>query len=375
MSPFARSFFGLDIHSNVFSTSPSWPARDMSEEAFVGLFNQAKPYANPNDSLSKSVLAIYDDGNWVNPQAYKELLERNAGLKQFNITKLSHNKYKYFDHTFYTDDDEVIKEYDYDGDIDFYGDRDDLHLGVELELDKGGESHYNASIMAGILGWKHAYYMHDGSLNDGFEMATQPMTLDYHMSLEQKYKDAFGVMGLLGYKSHNTTTCGLHIHFDRSFFGRNRQTQNLKASYLALIMEKNWEKFVQFSRRDYSRLDQWAKKLDLSAEIYADDTDEDAIIKFGDKYGDGDKYVALNTNHSHTYELRIFRGTLKPETYLATLQFVDNLVRVAKDCPSLAKAQQITFADIINYKPHTHLVDYITSRGILTREYIEYRGE
>jgi hypothetical protein len=50
-------------------------------------------------------------------------------------------------------------------------------------------------------------------------------------------------------------------------------------------------------------------------------------------------------------------------------------VRVAKECPNLAKAQQITFADIINHNPHKHLVDYITSRGILTRDYIEYEGE
>jgi hypothetical protein len=195
------------------------------------------------------------------------------------------------------------------------------------------------------------------------------------MSLEQLYRDGFGVLTELGYQSHNTSSCGLHIHFDRAFLGRDGRTQTLKASYLAIIMERNWEKFVQFSRRRYDRIDQWAKKLDLVNDIYADDTDDDARTKFGNKYGYGDKYVALNTDHRHTYELRIFRGTLKPETYLATLQFVDNLVRVAKECPNLAKAQQITFADIINHNPHKHLVDYITSRGILTRDYIEYEGE
>jgi hypothetical protein len=159
------------------------------------------------------------------------------------------------------------------------------------------------------------------------------------------------------------------------FLGASRKTQNQKASYLALIMERNWEKFVSFSRRNYDRIDQWAKKMDLVNDIYADDTEDDAQGKFSDKYGNGDKYVALNTAHHNTYELRIFRGTLKPETFYATMQFVDNLVRVAKACPSLAKAQQITFADIIDYKHHKELIEYVNTRGILTREYKEYEGE
>lgn len=312
---------------------------------------------------------------YISPQQYDRLIARNKQYEQYGLMFLDSNRANYRGYDYYVDGDDGINEYDYEADIDFYGDRNDLHLGVELEVDGGGEDHYNANVIAGMLGWRHAYFMHDGSLNNGFEIATHPMTLDYHMSIEQRYRDAFGVLSAMGYKSHNTSTCGMHIHFDRSFLGRDSRTRALKASYLAIIMERNWEKFVKFSRRRYDRVEQWANKLDLIKDIYADDTDDDARDKFSDKYGNGDKYVALNTSHSHTYELRIFRGTLKPETYLATLQFVDNLVRVAKECPSLAKAQQITFADIINYNPHQHLVDYITSRGILTREYTEYEGE
>jgi hypothetical protein len=366
-------FHSVSYYQDSFGMAVRPHLESVSEEDFKTFIDDIVDYLPDKYRYAKLYKKM--GSQYVSQQQYDRLIERNKQYEQYGLMFLDSNRVNYRGLNYYVDGDDGINEYDYEADIDFFGDNNDLHLGVELEVDNGGENGYNAGVIAGILGFGHAYYMHDGSLSDGFEIATHPMTLDYHMSIEQRYRDAFGVLTAMGYKSHNTSTCGMHIHFDRSFLGRDSRTRALKASYLAIIMERNWEKFVKFSRRRYDRVEQWANKLDLIKDIYADDTDDDARDKFSDKYGNGDKYVALNTSHSHTYELRIFRGTLKPETYLATLQFVDNLVRVSKECPSLAKAQQITFADIINYNPHQHLVDYITSRGILTREYIEYEGE
>lgn len=311
-------------------------------------------------------------GSVYDKEGINAIKERYKKFNDYGLT-VNSDSYEYAGSRYYFNDD-IINEYDYEPYIEFYGDGTDLHLGVELEIDNGGEDHDNAGMITSPM-WKEVYAMHDGSINEGFEIATMPMTLNYFEEHKQEFNDMFGIARLLDYRSHNTSTCGLHIHFDRDFFGRDSRTQNTKASYLALIMERNWEKFVKFSRRNYSRLDNWAKKMDLVNDIYADDDDNDAESKFNNKYGNGDKYIALNTSHSHTYELRIFRGTLKLETFYATLQFVDNLVRVAKECPSLAKAQQITFADIIDYKHHKELVEYVNTRGILTREYKEYEEE
>lgn len=311
-------------------------------------------------------------GSVYTKEGYDEILAHFEKYKVYGLS-MDTDYFTYNGNRFYLGDDDTIQDYDYEPYIEFYGDSNDLHLGVELEIDNAGESHDNAlMVMAPIS--RFAYAMHDGSLDEGFEIATMPMTLAYAESVKDRFNDSMGIARLLGYNSHNTSSCGLHIHFDRDFFGRDYRTQNTKASYLAIIMERNWEKFVQFSRRNYSRLENWAKKLDLVQDIYADDTEDDAQSKFSRKYGNGDKYIALNTSHSNTYELRIFRGTLKLETFFATMQFVDNLVRVAKDCTSLAKAQQITFADIIDYKHYKELIEYVNTRGILTREYKEYEG-
>ena len=305
-------------------------------------------------------------------EGYETILAHFEKYKVYGVS-MENEYFTYNGNRFYLGQDDAIQDYDYEPYIEFFGDADDLHLGLEVEIDNGGESQDNATMIMAPFG-SLAYAMHDGSLSDGFEIATMPMTLDYAHSIKNRFEDSMGIARLLGYESHNTSSCGLHIHFDRDFFGRDYRTQNTKASYLAIIMERNWEKFVKFSRRNYSRLDNWAKKMDLVQDIYADDTDDDASSKFGNKYGNGEKYVALNTSHSNTYELRIFRGTLKTDTLFATMQFVDNLVRVAKDCTSLAKAQQITFADIIDYKQHKELIEYVNTRGILTREYKEYEG-
>lgn len=378
---FGVTYFGRDLIKSVFSTG--WfdgqyhiyipTHRPELFEQFDTLYERL---ADTDHEWSSYPKAIYYGRQWYSQEGYERELKKAEAFLQFNLS-LEGQQVRYIPtgDTSYTDDDELIAEYDYEPQLYFHGDNSDLHLGVELEIDKGGESHYNAALIQPVLGWKHAYFMHDGSLNDGFEIGFMPMTLTYAESIKGRFTDALNLASYLGYSSHNTTSCGLHIHFDRSFLGASRKTQNQKASYLAIIMERNWEKFVQFSRRNYSRMEQWAKKMDLVNDIYADDTEDDAQDKFSDKYGNGDKYVALNTAHYNTYELRIFRGTLKPETLFATMQFVDNLVRISKDCNSLAKAQQITFADIIDYKQHKELIEYVNTRGILTREYKEYEGE
>ena len=53
---------------------------------------------------------------------------------------------------------------------------------MELEIDEGGESNYEANLIQQIANCDHdhIYCKHDGSLEDGFEIVTHPMTLDYH---------------------------------------------------------------------------------------------------------------------------------------------------------------------------------------------------
>lgn len=78
--------------------------------------------------------------------------------------------------------DRAIQDYYYKPEPLFRGDG-PRYFGVELEIDGAGEDDSSAREVMEIAnsnGLENLYCKHDGSLDDGFEMVTHPMTLDYH---------------------------------------------------------------------------------------------------------------------------------------------------------------------------------------------------
>lgn len=78
----------------------------------------------------------------------------------------------------------VIHDYHYKPTPEFFPlyDAKEIYLGVELEIDNGGEDSYNAEELLKVANEleEHLYIKHDGSLNDGLELVSHPATLDYH---------------------------------------------------------------------------------------------------------------------------------------------------------------------------------------------------
>ena len=233
-----------------------------------------------------------------------------------------------------------------------------LYMGLEWELDHGGEKHAKAIAINSALSGneRYSWTMSDGSLSEGIEIATMPATLDAHTNA-LNWSMACKVATALGYRGHDTSTAGIHVHINRNFFSDDPKLQMYRASLMALIMERNWDDFAKFSRRRYNRLDQWAKKKDVATRNY-EDTDMDLLIdKTKQQYNNGDKYLALNMNRVKTFELRIFRSTTKPDSILATLQFVSNLAHFCK-YNGLKRAQTATMQDIIDYHKYPELTTY-----------------
>lgn len=75
----------------------------------------------------------------------------------------------------------AIHDYSYKPEPIFYGDG-NRFFGIELEIDGAGEDSGNAENLLNIANQScdHIYCKHDGSLDDGFELVSYPMTLDYH---------------------------------------------------------------------------------------------------------------------------------------------------------------------------------------------------
>jgi hypothetical protein len=236
-----------------------------------------------------------------------------------------------------------------------YSDETQLYMGVELEIDNGGETENNAKFIQEYLGEDNCYIMHDGSLSNGLEIVTHPCSLNYHKQLP--YKDLFNKLTKKNYKSHDTKTCGYHIHINRNFFNENPTIQDLCITKVLYLLEKHWDNIKKIARRDscgYSRRFNMKEDESLFELLLK--------AKGGDMYGNK-KYQMVNLQHKDTVEFRLFKGTLKYETFIATLEFISNLVHICKTQP-LEEIQMIKFEDIININEVEYLKEYIKERNI-----------
>lgn len=112
----------------------------------------------------------------------------------------------YCDDCFNKLEEKTINSYNYKPELIFYGSG-KLFYGVELEIDNGGSYDGNAGTLLDIANCDstHMYCKYDGSVSNGFEMVSHPMSLDYHIN-HMDWLEIFNHAVDMGYCSHNTTT-------------------------------------------------------------------------------------------------------------------------------------------------------------------------
>lgn len=127
---------------------------------------------------------------------------------------------------------------------------------------------------------------------------------------------------------------------------------------------------MKFSRRTQSQLNRWASRYGLK-EQPRDILDH---AKGGSHAG---RYTCINLQNQDTIEFRIFRGTLKYTTLIATLQLLDRICDVAisysdKEIKGLAWT---TFVSDITQQDAPELVQYLKERRLYVNEQIEGEAE
>ena len=85
------------------------------------------------------------------------------------------------------------------------------------------------------------------------------------------------------------------------------------------------------------------------------------------------RYAALNLQNPSTIEFRFPKGTLKPETFFATLAFVDGIVRFAKQ-HTTPEIKDFTFEQIIQWIGDDDLTAYWETRRRYTSRFTPYRS-
>lgn len=255
-----------------------------------------------------------------------------------------------------------ISSYDYKPEPRFHGGEPrNLMLGVELEVGDGGNDTYNARKVLNI-GNEHStklgliYVKSDTSVRRGFEIVSHPATLEYHTN-HIPWKRMADKCLEMGYNSHKNSTCGLHVHISKEFFGERETEQDVGIMKLIYLVEVFWDKVLKFSRRTTQQVETWANRYGLS---YGE-TPEELLEKAKDEEA---RYRAVNLTSEYTVEIRLFRGTLRYETFLATLQLCNVLAKVSK-YSTVEEVRLMTWESLIKEgEHHGELMNYLTNRGI-----------
>jgi hypothetical protein len=196
------------------------------------------------------------------------------------------------------------------------------HIGVELEVEsvRGGD---RAEQAQKILAWTNSqgrditaehhpdqlmYAESDGSLAYGFELVTAPLGLDDQRNL---WGTALSPANLKGLSSHNTSTCGLHVHISRA-----KLSQLQIAKIVFFVNNPANYGFIKAIARRYGSHYCKAKNIPLAKGHLNEDTD---------------RYQLVNLCNRNTIEFRLFKGTLKLGSLLACVEFCCAVVAYCGD--------------------------------------------
>ncbi len=268
--------------------------------------------------------------------------------------------YPYCDNCYEDNSYEFIEDYSYKPDPIFYGEG-QPHYGVELEIDCGGENDSTAEEFDSIANRRdtHLYFKHDGSLDNGLESVSHPATLDYHLH-NIAWKEVMQRARELRYLSHTAGTCGLHVHINRAALGSTFDEQENTIGRIVFFFEKFWNEILRFSRRTEGQANRWAARYGGVIE------NPKETLKNAKSAGLG-RYTAVNLENTFTVELRIFRGTLRYNTFVATLQFVDKLCHDAIELTD-EEFQTMTWNDFVkSTKDMPELTEYLKIRRLEAR--------
>lgn len=226
--------------------------------------------------------------------------------------------------------------------IDMWSSENHRWFGLELEVEvkdvpREDKARYlNDRINDGDIG-KRVFFENDGSLTNGFEIITQPMSLPAQRDLWQWLTEPKAVANL---RSHNTTTCGLHVHINRDGL-----SQIQVARMVTFINDPGNEQLVRAIARRYA--EGYCRIKSKTLDNALDSTD---------------RYEAINITGHRTVEFRIFRGSLKYESVIAAVEFAHALSSFSH---VFTKAEQLTTDNFLSFVETDMSKDTVMLRSYL----------
>ena len=244
-------------------------------------------------------------------------------------------------------------------------------IGAEVEVDMTRDT-YTLPILASaakaILGIADGriYLKRDASLHYGFEIVSHPATLASHM-YDAHWSGIVNKCVKHGLRSHDTTTCGLHLHVGRKQLGNTDEERDEVVRKVKVLVYRHWREVVRFSRRTIDRMNMWSSRelSDYFLSNLAEATDPAAYasrhIETSNTHND--RYIAVNCENRATIEFRVFRGTLKRDTLMASMQFVSNVCKYAM-AHTWEECLASSFLEVALYERFNEIETYLITRGL-----------
>lgn len=250
------------------------------------------------------------------------------------------------------DDSGIIKPYSDKSanHLGLFGDaKDGIYYGVEIEVEcPNGDREEHAETVQAALGEDFAVLKEDGSLSTGFEIVTAPATVQEHA---ERFKDLMTSGKTRGLKSWDTSTCGMHVHASR------KPLSDLAIGKILVFMNDpaNQALVHQVAGRSDTR---WCKVCEKKV--------SDAHPKLRYNGSNGDRYTAVNITGNKTIEFRIFKGTLKYESFLKNLEFVRSVITFCRNAGIQELSQEGYLKHVASRKKdYPHLVEFLRTKHFL----------
>ena len=219
-----------------------------------------------------------------------------------------------------------------------------LVFGFELEVENKSREFSNEECAKRLkeIGGDLIYFKEDSSIDYGFEIVSHPMTYDYFKSKRAMFDNLLENAVKLGLRSYNTSTCGLHISICRKAFSHSH--------YLKFInffnANRNHNLLKVISQRKDSQLNRWCALSKFS--------NKNELIKLSKVKNNGqtfERYLALNLQNSDRLEIRLFRGTLKLDSFFKAFETVFSIFDFCKQMSfkalEISSSKKLTTSDEI----------------------------
>lgn len=219
-----------------------------------------------------------------------------------------------------------------------------FYLGIENETEKTAEHpevDYHGFDSALEASCPEVYAKKDASISPtygtGLEVISRPCTIGYWFSssLAERIAETSRACGFKAGKS-----CGFHVHVSRApFNAKGCNMERIEAGF-CVVLERFWKEFSKLSDRTGRDPFYWCKRT--GCKTYADAL---TFCRTQKAYHE-ERYYCVNTQNTHTIELRLWAGTSDPQRMKA---YIALTYGVATFLLNGGDAERATFREAISY--------------------------